>query len=65
MSYSVILYSAFVVREHETHEPDTSLPELSVLDDLKSNFKTLGKLAYIGIIQDKIVFYLRDLSIFH
>ena len=57
-----------IVWEHKTHEPDTSLPELSVLDDLpddlKSNLKTLSKLAYIGVIQDKIVFYLRDLQEF-
>ena len=26
-----------IVREHETHEPDTSLPELSSLDDLSLN----------------------------
>ena len=55
-----------IAREHETHEPDTSLPELSVLDDLpddlKSSLKTLGKLAFIGVIQNKIVFYPRDLE---
>ena len=54
-----------IVREHETHEPDKPLPELSSLDDLPDDLKTklnqLSVLAYNGVRQDKIVFYQKDL----
>ena len=54
-----------IVREHETHEPDKPLPELSSLDDLPDDLKTklnqLCVLAYNGVMQDKIVFYQKDL----
>ena len=54
-----------IVREHETHEPDKPLPELSSLDDLPDDLKTklnqLSVLAYNGVMQDKIVFYQKDL----
>ena len=58
-----------IVREHATHEPDTSLPELSSLDDLpddlKSKLSNISVLAYNGVLQDKIVFYLKDLQASH
>ena len=54
-----------IIREHETHEPDKPLPELSSLDDLPDDLKTklnqLSVLAYNGVMQDKIVFYRKDL----
>ena len=55
-----------IVREQETHEPDTNLPEMSSLDDLpdylKSKLNNLSLLAYNGIMQGKIIFYLKDLQ---
>ena len=58
-----------IVREHDTHEHDTSLPELSSLDDLpddlKSKLNDLSILAYNGVMQNKIVFYLKDLQVSH
>ena len=58
-----------IVREHTTHEPHTSLPELSSLDDLpddlKSTFNYLSMLAYNGVMQDRIVFYSKDLQESH
>ena len=54
-----------IVREQETHEPDTILPVMSSLndlpDDLKSKLNNLCLLAYKGVIQGKIIFYLEDL----
>ena len=54
-----------IVREHETHEPDKPLPELSSLDDLPDDLKTklnqLSVLAYNGVMQNKIIFYSKDL----
>ena len=44
-----------IVREQETHEPDTVLPVMSSLndlpDDLKSKLNNLSLLAYNGVIQ--------------
>ena len=58
-----------IAREQATHEPDTSLPELSSLDDLpddlKSKLRILSILAYNGVMQDKIVFYSKDLQVSH
>ena len=58
-----------IVREQETHEPDTSLPELSSLDDLpddlKSKLNNLSILAYNGVMQNKVVFYPKDLQASH
>ena len=58
-----------IVREHETHEPDSILPEMSSLDDLpddlKSKLSNLRVLAYNGVMQDKIVFYSKDLKEFN
>ena len=58
-----------IVREQATHEPDTSLPELSSLDDLpddlKSKLNSLSILAYNGVMQNKVVFYPKDLQAFH
>ena len=55
-----------IVREHATHEPDTSLPELSSLDDLpdylKSKLSNLSVLAYNGVMHGKVVFYSKDLQ---
>ena len=70
MNFSVILYCAvYVVREHERHEPDSILPEMSSLDDLpddlKSKLSNLRVLAYNGVMQDKIVFYSKDLKEFN
>ena len=54
-----------VVREYATHEPDSSLPELSSLDelpyDIKSKLDNLSILAYNGVMRDKVVFYSKDL----
>ena len=65
MSFSALLYSAALVREQATHKPDKPLPELSSLDDLPDDLKTelnkLCVLAYNGVMQNKIVFYSRDL----
>ena len=53
-----------IVREQETH--GSSLPEISSLDDLpddlKSKLSYLCKLAYNGIMENKVVFYLEDLK---
>ena len=58
-----------IVREQATHEPDTSLPELSSLDDLpddlKSKLSNLSILAYNGVMQNKVVFYPKDLQASH
>ena len=58
-----------IVREQATHDPNTSLPELSSLDDLpddlKSKLSNLSKLAYNGVVQDKVVFYSKDLRTVH
>ena len=57
-----------IVREQATHKPDKQLPELSSLNDLPDDLKTkLSKLcilAYNGVIQNKIVFYSKDLLSF-
>ena len=54
-----------IVREQETHEPDTILPVMSSLndlpDDLKSKLSNLCLLAYNGVMQEKIIFCLEDL----
>ena len=54
-----------IVREQETHEPDTILPVMSSLndlpDDLKSKLNNLCLIAYNGVVQGKIIFYLEDL----
>ena len=58
-----------IVREQATHELDTSLPELSSLDDLPNDLKpklrNLSTLAYNGVMQNKIVFYSKDLQESH
>ena len=58
-----------IVREHATHEPNTSLPDLSSLDDLpddlKSKLNNLSVLAYNGVMQSKSVFYSKDLQASH
>ena len=58
-----------IVREHKTHKPDTSLPDLLSFDDLPddimSNLKNLSLLAYEGLMQNKIVFYSKDLRSYH
>ena len=58
-----------IVREHDTHEPNSILPELSSLDDLpddlKSKLSNLCVLAYNGVMQNKIVFYSQDLQESH
>ena len=54
-----------IIREQATHEPDTSLPEMSSLEDLPDDFKAklskLNILAYEGVMQNKIIFYAKDL----
>ena len=58
-----------IIREQATHEPDNKLPEISSLDDLPDYLKTklseLCVLAYNGVMQNKIVFYSKDLQSFH
>ena len=60
-----------IVREQETHEPepDKCLPNFSSIndlpDDLKSKLSNLSTLAYNGIMQNKIVFYSKDLQKCH
>ena len=58
-----------IVREQATHEPDTCLPELSSLDDLpddlKSKLNNVSILAYNGVMQNKVVFYSKDLQASH
>ena len=58
-----------IVREQATHKPDTSLPELTSLDDLpddlKSQVSNLSILAYNGVMQNKVVFYSEDLQASH
>ena len=58
-----------IVREQETHDSNTSLPELSSLDDLpdylKSKLNNLSILAYTGVMQNKVVFYSKDLQASH
>ena len=55
-----------IVRELETHDSKQKLPEISSLNDLpgdlKSQLSYLCKLAYEGVMQDKVVFYQRDLE---
>ena len=55
-----------IIREQATHKPEKTLPELSSLDDLPDDLKTklskLCVLAYNGVMQDKIVFYSKDLE---
>ena len=55
-----------IVREQETHEPDTILPIMSSLDDLpddlKSKLNNLSLLAYNGVMEGKIIFYFKDLQ---
>ena len=64
-----LLVLCSIVREHATHEPDTSLSELSSLDDLpddlKSSLSNLSVLAYNGVMQDKVIFYSKDLQSSH
>ena len=58
-----------IVREQATHEPDKLFPELSSLDDLPDDLKTklskLCVLAHYGVMQNKIVFYSKDLQSSH
>ena len=58
-----------IVREQATHECETILPELFSLNDLPDELKyklnNLGILAYNGVMQNKVVFYLEDLHEFH
>ena len=61
-----LLVLCSIVREHATHKPDTSLSELSSLDDLpddlKSSLSNLSVLAYNGVMQNKVIFYSKDLQ---
>ena len=56
-----------IVREHKTHKPDNSLPDLLSFDDLPddimSNLRNLSLLAYEGLMQNKIVFNSEDLHL--
>ena len=56
-----------IVRELETHESESfvscSLDDLP--DELKSKLINLSLLAYEGVMQDKVVFYERDLKVVH
>ena len=64
---SLVLCS--IVREQATHKLNAlSLPEFLSLDklpdDLKSKLSNLCALAYNGVLQDKVVFYSKDLEEF-
>ena len=56
-----------IARELETHESESfvscSLDDLP--DELKSKLINLSLLAYEGVMQDKVVFYERDLKLVH
>ena len=58
-----------IVRELETHDSKQMLPELSSLNDLpgdlKSQLSHLCVLAYEGVMQNKVVFYQKDLQATH
>ena len=60
------LVLCIIIREKAKHEPDAILPELSSLDDLpddlKSEMRLISKLAYNGVMQNKVVFYSKDLQ---
>ena len=58
-----------IIREQETHEPVSILPELTSLDDLPDELKTklgnLNILAYEGVMHNKVVFYSKDIQAVH
>ena len=60
-----------ITREQETHESNStfSIPEPCSLDDLPDYLKpaltNLSILAFNGLMQDKVIFYSRDLQAFH
>ena len=58
-----------IVREQATHEPDIRLPELASLNDLpydlKYKLKLISILAYNGVMQNKVIFYSKDLQASH
>ena len=59
-----------IIREHATHNLDTCthLLEISSLlclpDDLETKLSSLSMLAYNGVMQNKVVFYPKDLQAF-
>ena len=58
-----------IVRELETHESVKIVADFSSLNDLpdvlKSQLSDLCVLAYVGVMQNKVVFYRKDLEAFH
>ena len=58
-----------IVREQATRKLDVNLPELTTLDDLPDDLKfklnNLSILAYNGVMQNKVVFYSKDLRASH
>ena len=56
-----------IVREQETHERNTNLPEISSLDDLPDDVKVklsdICQLAYNGVMENKVVFYSKYLDL--
>ena len=58
-----------IARELETHETEKVLSAVLSLDDLPDNLKSklsdLCVLAYEGVVQNKVVFYQKDLQDFH
>ena len=58
-----------IVREQETHGSNLILPGLTSLDDLPQDLKShlcdLCVLAYEGVMQEKVVFYQRDLKTYN
>ena len=58
-----------IVRELDTHESESDTSQISSLDDLpddlKSKLSDLCVLAYEGVMQDKVVFYYKDLRKFN
>ena len=58
-----------IVRELDTHESESDTSQISSLDDLpddlKSKLSDLCVLAYEGVMQNKVVFYYKDLRKFN
>ena len=58
-----------IIREQVTREPNAFLPEFSSLDDLPNDLRckvrNLSVLAYNGVMQNKVIFYLNDFKASH
>ena len=57
-----------IQREVETHESESFVESCSLddlPDELKSRLSNLSLLAYEGVMQDKVVFYVQDMKLVH